>query len=268
MTLLVVGSERVDAGKTTFSTGLVARTTAVGFKPRAGNDYWFHHDDYRTASEAGALYGKDARRLASASPGSLDPPDINPVHRLWQPSDGSGLLGQAGREFLVDRAGDQYVCNGQATLPDSVRDRLPLSDAVVINSVEELNHVMERAHVAVLTELSRTIDATDRAVVESYSDIARPVQGIDPDAVAVVEPGHARIFDGPRFLKACTVASGTEGSFHGQLEERVGGVIDLADPVATVSLPALTSDQRHDPETVATEYSDAYDALLDAANGW
>lgn len=268
MTLLVVGSDRVDAGKTTFSTGLVARTTAVGFKPRAGNDYWYHHDDYRSAIEQGGIYGKDARRLATASPGSLDPADINPVHRLWRPADGSGLLGQEGREFLLDRAGEQYVLNGQADLPDSAREHLPLSEAVVIDSVGQLNQVMERAHVPALTALGRSIEATDRAVVESYSDVARPVQGIDPDAVAVVDPGRARIFDGSRFIKACSVASGAEGSFHGQLEERVSSVIDLADPVETVPLPALTSEQRHDPETVATEYGDAYDALLAVADEW
>jgi predicted P-loop ATPase/GTPase len=266
MTILVVGSERVDAGKTTFSTGLVARTGAVGFKPRAGNDYWFHHDDYRNAIETGTLYGKDARRLADASPGSLDPTDINPVHRLWRPHDGSGLLGQEGREFLADRAGEQFVINGEAELPESARNRLPLSEAVVVGSLRAFNQVMEQAHVPALDALGRTLQQTDRAVVESYSDVARPIRGIDPDAVAVVEPGRARVFDGSRFVKACTVSSGTEGSFHGQLEERVATVIDLADPVSTVQLPALTSQQRHDPDTVATEYGEAYDAVLETAD--
>ncbi|MXR50525.1 ATPase [Halovenus sp. WSH3] len=269
MTLLVVGSERVDAGKTTFSTGLVARTRAVGFKPRAGNDYWFHHDDYRSAIERGTLHGKDAARLAAASPGSLDPTDINPVHRLWQPThDGGGLLGQEGREFLIDRAGEQYVCNGSAALPESAREHLPLSDSVVVEDVGEFNRVMERAHIPALEALRRTIETTDRAVVESYSDIARPIRGIEPDGVAVVEPRRVRIYDGPRFVKACSVASGTEGSFHGQLEERVSSVTGLADPVETASLPPLTSEQRRDPDTVATEYGDAYDALLAVADGW
>lgn len=268
MTLLVVGSERVDAGKTTFSTGLVAQTGAVGFKPRAGNDHWYHHDDYRGAVETGSIYGKDARRLAAASPGAFDPTDINPVHRLWQPTPESGeILGQDGREFLLDRAGDQYVYNGTADIPESAREGLPLSEAVAVADVDQLNHVMERAHVPALQNLARIVETTDRAVVESYSDVARPLQGIDPDAVAVVSPGQARIFDGSRFIKACTVSSGTAGSFHGQLEERVPSVIDLAEPVATVSLPALTDEQRHDPETVATEYGDAYDALLETA-GW
>ncbi|MEF8791499.1 MAG: ATPase, partial [Haloarculaceae archaeon] len=65
MRLLVAGADRVDAGKTTFSTGLVHETGATGYKPRAGNDYWFDHDDYRRAVDAGRLYGKDARRLAA-----------------------------------------------------------------------------------------------------------------------------------------------------------------------------------------------------------
>jgi len=194
MTLLVVGSDRVGAGKTTFSTGLVARTTAVGFKPRAGNDYWYHHDDYRDAITEGALYGTDARRLAAASPGSLGPSDINPVHRLWRPADGTGLLGQEGREFLLDRAGEQYVLNGRADLPGSARENLPLSEAVVVDSVQTLNQVTEQAHVPALTALGRTIEATDRAVVESYSDVARPIRGIEPDAVAVVDPGHQGLF--------------------------------------------------------------------------
>jgi len=67
--ILVAGGARVDAGKTTFSTGLVADLAAragdaVGVKPRAGNDYWYDHDDYRIASDSGRLYGKtrDASR--------------------------------------------------------------------------------------------------------------------------------------------------------------------------------------------------------------
>ena len=269
MTLLVVGADRVDAGKTTFSTGLVAATGAVGFKPRAGNDYWFHHDDYRTALSAGSLYGKDARRLAAASPGSLRPTDINPVHRLWRPApgDGPGLLGQDDRVFLLDRVGDQYVVNGDETLPDGAREALPLADAVVVDTVEAFNTVMERNHVQRLDALERTIRETDRAVVESYGDVARPIQGIEPDGVAVVEPGRVRIFDGPRFIKGCAVASGAAGAFHGRLEERVSSVTELVDPVAEHPLPALESDERSTPGTVADAYEPAYDALLDTA-GW
>jgi len=71
LVILVAGGARVDAGKTTFSTGLVADLAAragdaVGVKPRAGNDYWYDHDDYRIGSQAirGGSTGKtrDASR--------------------------------------------------------------------------------------------------------------------------------------------------------------------------------------------------------------
>jgi predicted P-loop ATPase/GTPase len=54
-TYLVAGARDVDAGKTTFSVGLLARLGGVGVKPRAGNDVRFHHDDYRRAIETGRL---------------------------------------------------------------------------------------------------------------------------------------------------------------------------------------------------------------------
>jgi predicted P-loop ATPase/GTPase len=267
MRLLVVGASRVDAGKTTFSTGLIAHTGAVGFKPRAGNDYWFHHDDYWRAIDRGRLYGADARRLAAAGPGDVEPADINPVHRLWRPSPGTtGFLGQDDRTFLVDRVGDRYVVNGTADVPQSARDRLPLSGAVAVESVEELNRAIERLHVPAMESLSATIASTDRAVVESYGDVARPMRGIDPGAVAVVEPGRARLVDGDRYVRACGITAGGPSPGEGQLEERVGSVIDLLDPVETVSLPALESDTRAEPAAVADAYADAYAELLSIAD--
>ena len=58
-------------------TLLVEFAGGVGFKPRAGNDYRFNHDDYRRALDDCHIYGKDARRLAEASPGQLHPLDVN-----------------------------------------------------------------------------------------------------------------------------------------------------------------------------------------------
>jgi predicted P-loop ATPase/GTPase len=269
MQLLVAGGDRVDAGKTTFSVGLCRELGAPGYKPRAGNDYWFDHDDYWTAVDAGRLYGKDARRLTAAAPGETDPESVNPVHRLWTPVPGpkQGLLGRTGREFLVDRVGrredPEWIVNGTADLPNSLREALPLEGVRTVDSVAEFNDVMADLHKPAFDALFDRILEEDRAVVESYADIARPLDGYEPDAVAVVEPRSARIYDGGRYANACEVASGS--AREGSLEETTENVLAMIEPRARVELPALTGDQRKDPDTVADLYGPAYEALLATA---
>jgi predicted P-loop ATPase/GTPase len=265
MTLLVAGSDRVDAGKTTFTVGLLDRLDAVGFKPRAGNDRWFDNDDHRHAVEQGRLFGKDARRLVGAAPEPLDPEDVNPIHRLWRPSPGpgAGLLGKTEREFVVDRVAETYVVNDTVELPPEVREHLPVADAVRVSTLAELNEVMANLHLVALDGIASRIAEREPAVVESYSDVALPLREFEPDAVAVVEPARARVYDGHRYAKACAVASG--GHEEGQLEQRVPAVVDLLDPIASVSLPALSGEVQQDPTAVAKAYGPAYDELLAAA---
>ena len=265
MKLLVAGGDRVDAGKTTFSTGLVARLGTVGFKPRAGNDYWFDYDDYRRAISEARLYGKDAKRLAAASDADVRPEDINPVHRLWRPSPGpdAGLVGAAHRQFVFDRVAESFVVNADADVPESARESLPLADAPRVSTVDELNEETRRRHLPAFEALAARIDERTDAVVESYGDIARPLQELSVDAVAVVEPGRARVYDGDRYLRACDVAR--RSARDGRMERRVEDVIEHVDPIARVGLPALADERRADPDAVADAYADAYDELLAAA---
>lgn len=267
MNLLVAGDRDIDAGKTTFSVGLLERTGAVGYKPRAGNDYWYSYDDVRVAADAGTLYGKDARRLAAVSTGTDSPTAINPIHRLWRPvPDGVGdVLGQDGREFLLDRVGDTYVANGRTGLPESVREAFPLDGAITVDSLQAFNEVMAAHHRPAQSALAEEIDARPLSVVESYGDIARPLQSLGFDAVAVVQPRRVRIYDGGRYDRGCSVASGSPDSNTGRLEERVEAVCELLDPVAVTEIPPLSSEQRHDPGAVADAYDHAYDELLAAA---
>lgn len=263
MTYLVAGADQVDAGKTTFSVGLVAHLDTVGFKPRAGNDYWFDHDDVRHAIEDGRLYGKDARRLSAASRRGVDPEDINAVHRLWRPApDRDGFIGADHRAFVLDRAGGSYVVSGRATMPEVVRSELPLSDAPRVTSVSELNAAIKRRHLPQLRALAERIGRAERPVVESYGSIARPVQGLEPARVAVVEPGRLRVYDGDRYLDACEIATGGPTPDAGALEERVADVVELIEPVATVPLPAVGAEIRSDPDRLARAYNDAYAALV------
>lgn len=285
MKLLVAGSSEVDAGKTTFTTGLVDRTGVRGYKPRAGNGYWYDQDDYRRSVEQGRLYGKDAKQIAAASPGDVDPEAINPVHRLWLPTPGRGKgpLGRDGRRFICDRVTprvtdnanretasdratidgeDRYVANADVEVPPAARRAFPLDEAPVVETLAELNDVMASLHAPALAALDDELAARDAAIVESYSDIARPLTGFAPDAVAVVEPRRCRIYDGERYAKSCEVASGS--AHEGRLEERVGNVLELLDPAATLTLPALSSDERDDVGAVADAYEAAYDELLAA----
>lgn len=268
MKLLVAGSSEVDAGKTTFTTGLIERTGVRGYKPRAGNGYWYDQDDYRRSVEQGRLYGKDSKKIAAASPGDVDPEAINPVHRLWLPTPGRGKgpLGRDGRRFVCDRVTldgtDRYVVNGDVEVPPGAERAFPLDDAPVVDSLAGLNDLMADLHAPALADLGDEIAAREAAVVESYSDIARPLTGFEPDAVAVVEPRRCRVYDGERYAKSCEVASGS--AHEGRLEERVDHVVELLDPAATVTLPALSSEERGDLGAVADAYDDAYDSLLAA----
>ncbi|NHN48500.1 ATPase [Halostella sp. JP-L12] len=279
MRVLVVGGDRVDAGKTTFSTALLERIGGVGFKPRAGNDYWFDHDDVRRAVADGRLYGKDAKRLAAASAAPVAPEEINPVHRLWRPSPGpgTGLVGRARRRFVLDRVrpssaegdrtdgarADEFVVNAAADVPDPVAAGLPVGDAAAVDSVEALDAVTRERYLPSFERLADRVRDRDRAVVESYADVARPLTGVPFDAVAAVEPARVRVYDGDRYLTACDVAGGS--AREGSLEETVPDVVDHLSPAATVSLPALPDAERSDPAAAADAYEVALDAVIAAA---
>jgi len=274
LTLLVAGEARVDAGKTTFAGGLLATLSeAVGFKPRAGNDYWFDHDDVRTAIAAGRLYGKDITTLTDASASTQPEEVLNPVHRLWRPTPGrTGLLGESDRTFLVDRLtapdGPLFVVNDAAEddglLADRLYEQLPITDAPRVRSVETFNELMAERYLPAFERLTARVDETTQAVVESYGDIALPLDGISFDAVAVVGPTRVRCYDGERYTKACEIASGSLRE--GQLEERVDRITEMIEPLSTHELRPLSSDERATPEGVAATYEPVYDALLDAAS--
>ena len=268
MKLLVAGAAEVDAGKTTFAAGLASRTGLPAYKPRAGNDYWYDHDDLRATLADGRLYGADVRRLVGASSTDARPEELNPVHRLWLPTPGrgTGLLGREGRAFAVDRVtldgADRYLVNATVELPSILPEALPLAEATVVESFQALEDAMVNLHRPALDALAETVDQREAAVVESYADVARPLSAFVPDAVAVVEPRRCRVYDGERYARACDVTSGS--AYEGRLEERVGHVVDLLEPAATTSLPALTGDERGSVGSIADAYGDAYDALLSA----
>ncbi|WP_348609242.1 ATPase [Halobaculum rarum] len=276
MKLLVAGGDPVDAGKTTFAVGLAARLRADGsrlsvFKPRAGNDRWFDHDDVRRAAGESRLYGKDIDRLLRAADSDASHERRNPIHRLWRPTPGeTGVLGESGRTFLVDRvrtaAGDEWVMNGTAEVPSRLRDDLPLAGARRVDSVRAFNDAMRELHLPALDRLADDVrDAGESgvALVESYGDVAMPLRGVGFDAVAVVDPGRCRVYDGDRWALARETATGDRDE--GALEVHVDRVTAMLDPLSTHDLRPLTGEEQGDPDAVASAYRDAYGELLAAA---
>ena len=247
MKLLVAGGDPVDAGKTTFAVGLAARLRADGsrlsvFKPRAGNDRWFDHDDVRRPAGDGRLYGKDIDRLLRAAGSDASHEQRNPIHRLWRPTpDETGLLGESGRTFLVDRVrsadGDEWVVNGTTELPDRLRDDLPLAGARRVDSIRAFNDAMRDLHLPALDRLADDVRAAGEsgvAIVESYGDVAMPLRGIDFDAVAVVDPGRCRVYGGGRWVIARETTTGDRDE--GTLEVHVDRVTGMLDPLSTHDL--------------------------------
>ncbi|MFB6173470.1 MAG: ATPase, partial [Halobacteriales archaeon] len=232
-----------------------------GFKPRAANDYWLHHDEYRAVLRRGRLHGRDARRLAAV--GDIeDPRAINPVHRLWQPAPGggTGLLGVPDAEFVLDRAGGTYVRNETVEPPPGLADAFPLEDAIGVGTLEECNAVMEDHHLPATEALAGDIEAAGDAVVESYQDVANPL-GIEFDRVAVVEPMRVRVYEGGRYRRACRAAGRSHRE--GRLEATTDDVTSAIDPLRVEPLVPLTGPQREDPAEVAAAYGAAYDAVLE-----
>lgn len=278
MKLLVAGADPVDAGKTTFAVGLAARLRAANgrprvFKPRAGNDRWFDHDDVRRAAADGRLYGKDIHRLLRAADSDASHETRNPIHRLWRPTPGArGLLGEAGRTFLVDRVrtadGDEWVVNDTADIPARLHEDLPLVDARRVDTVRGFNDAMRDVHLPALDRLADDVrDTGDSgvALVESYGDVAVPLREVGFDAVAVVDPGRCRVYDGDRWTLARETATGDRDE--GTLEVHVERVTRMLDPLSTHDLRALTAEERGDPNAVATAYREAYAALVAVAEG-
>ena len=175
--------------------------------------------------------------------------------------------GTARRGRLTPPEEPLVVVNGAAEddglLADRLYDRLSLADAPRVRSVEAFNELMAEQYLPAFDRVTSRITATDPAVVESYSDIAMPLDGIAFDAVAVVGPTRVRIYDGERYMKACEIASGS--AREGQLEERVDRVVEMIEPLSTHEIRPLDKGERADPERVATSYEPVYTALLDAA---
>jgi len=136
LVILVAGGARVDAGKTTFSTGLVAdlaaragdavggvnpapATTTGTTTTTTGSQAIRGGSTERRETPRGREHAIAGERWGSGAVLRRSPESINPVHRLWRPTpDRTGMLGDTDRTFLCDRVttegGSRFVVNRAA----------------------------------------------------------------------------------------------------------------------------------------------------------
>jgi len=262
--ILIVGLKRQDAGKTSLALALLTHLrdngyNACAFKPRAGNNVWYDYDIVYEVLSQGRLYGSDAARLKAASAlGSEDKANmeelINPVHRLWaEPpliNPGTQIYG-----FIIDRVTLEFK-DGERTLvleneTLSVKYRCPAwllaplrakaSSIYHVHDLTTLNTLIKDYYnLAIELAYKKIIEEHECVVIESYSDIALPWNGLkDLNAVIGIKPGLIAAFDPKKYLAAVQIATST----YSQEELATAKIIELLQPLKELRTTPFRSEE-------------------------
>jgi len=259
---LIVGLKEKDAGKTSFALALLAYLreegiNASGFKPRAGNSVWYDYDVVHEALTQGRLYGKDAKRLSSASAYSSVSTTqieefINPIHRLWAEPSRINPSSQI-PYFILDRITLWYkagvknmVVENEALSADynnaDFRNiRANASTIYPVRDLKTLNTITEKYYsYAVELAYKRMLAQHEYVVIESYSDIALPWNGLnDLDLVIGVKPGQMLAYEPKKYLAAVQLVTQT----YSQEEISTARIVDLIKPSKEVIVPPFMSEE-------------------------
>lgn len=244
---VLVAGLREDAGKTSVACAVLTFLQrqgigACGFKPMAGNSFWYDHGLVRETLAEGRLYGHDALLLRRFSSGPLPEETINPVHRLWPERARESRPGGV-PSFIADRVTlpeeEMLVTNGTLSgvddAVDMVRQSSRASTRREIASLEDYNRLIEQEYgSAVAAAAERVGQAAGYMVCESYATVALPWQHLEPAVVLVVEPGRVSAYDGDAFLDAASLIQFREAS-----TERV---VEFLQPLGRAALPPVAGD--------------------------
>jgi len=262
--ILIVGLKGQDAGKTTLALALLAYLrekgfNACAFKPRAGNNVWYDFDVVHDALSQGRLYGKDATSLKAASAFSAtDDPlleeCINPIHRLWMEPPRINSMSQI-PGFIIDRVtlwykdGARNLVVENETLPAMYKCsdtllaqlRANASEIYHVRDLNTLNKLTEEYYdLAIELAYKKVVAQHDCVVIESYSDIALPWNGLNIlDAVIGIKPGRISAFDPQKYLAAVQIAAST----YSQEELPTARIIELLKPLKEVNVTPCRSEK-------------------------
>ena len=223
--IMVVGLREKDAGKTVVAQAVIEYlkekgVNVCGFKPKAGNSFWYDYDVVYESLLQGRLYGKDAKILKNSSKTDLPEEVINPIHRLWV--ENSTYIPINGLpSFLVDRVtisedGKFFIVINRLELEkypecEKFLENLCLNAEKIfeVSDVCRLNSIIKEYYdKAVELAYKRIKQDYDIIVMESYSDIALPWDKIENvKNILAVEPWHIYLYNPDKYLTAVKLST-------------------------------------------------------------
>ncbi len=267
MKFLCAGIKEFDSGKTTLCLALIKYFKErgheiCGFKPKSGNNLWYHWRIIKEGLEKGIVYSKDAKLMQQEADLKVSILLLNPIHRIWIPTSNK----YPWTSFLPGFVLDRIAINGKClialnkTLDLSLVKKyfkkiLTLYEVKYVQDrkdLEELAPLYEEAVKAAEIELSKSFN---HIIYESYSNIALPLGDInDLDYAFVIEPFRLSIYDGQKYLMAHETISSIS-----LLEEDTASVIELLKPLIKLKIPPYSENV---PEHLKNEISPCLDKLL------
>jgi predicted P-loop ATPase/GTPase len=243
MKILCAGLRDYQSGKTTLTLALLrlfkeSGQSVCGFKPKSGNNLWYHWTQVKNALKEGFIYGKDAKLLYNEISNHISINQINPVHRLWMPTMNEMSFGGL-PHFILDRI---TINDRQIVAFNSYVD-CPVDHSYFepLLSRSEQIKILNRTDLQNLTRLYEEADRTaerllkkkyDILICESYADTGLPWNGISElDYVFTIEPFHLSIYEGERYLQASEVISTLS------IEQKTKDIIEPLKPLKKIKIP-------------------------------
>ena len=246
MRILCAGLREKDSGKSTLTLSLIKyfkeqNIKVCGFKPKSGNNIWYHWKRVKEGLDKGTLYGRDAAKYFNKCNGKVPITTINPVHRLWMPSfNGSYLEGVP--NFIMDRITIEerqiVALNTKVKTPidnSHFKKLLDNSEIIKINEREDLESLTELYEKADEWGIMSLSDKVETIVCESYTNVGLPWNSIsDLDYVFVTAPFKIDIYDGERYLKASEYVSSI------LMEQKTEEIIEPISPIESIKVPPFS----------------------------
>ncbi|TXT58118.1 MAG: putative p-loop ATPase/GTPase-like protein [Promethearchaeota archaeon] len=246
MKILCTGLTEKYSGKTTLSLSLInylkeRGDSVYGFKPKAGNNLWYHWEMVCKSLAEGTLYGKDVYKYYEVCEENIPISILNPIHRLWIPESQEAVWERL-PNFLLDRVTvkkKQYILiNTKCKIPIEEKYFHKLfqnSEFIKILTRKDLTKITPLYEKADNRAYSYLSNNSDHIICESYADVGLPWMELkDLDLVFVIKPFHIAIYEGERYLAASKVVSSIS------IEQKTEEIIEPIKPLKTIKVPPFT----------------------------